>query len=107
MTKAILNAFAKQGDTSQKQPDQIDVIAKFFNPMGAGTWYCYEYNPDDRIFWGFANLGDPAFAECGTISLDELESVRLPLGLSIERDMYFPPMKLSEVIEKVKKGEHI
>jgi hypothetical protein len=37
LTKALLKKFAKVG----RQEDKKDplVIAKFFNPAGAGTWY--------------------------------------------------------------------
>jgi len=110
ITKEIQNAFDKQGETAQMPPSDIVVICKLFNPTGAGTWYLYEQdrvNPD--IYWCFANLGDTYLAECGTVSLSELMSVRLPLGLSIERDMQFPvgKMILADVISKVKSGGHV
>ena len=103
ITKEILNAFKKQGDTSQKKPEDIKVICKLFNPVGAGTWWLYEMEDDD-IFWCFALLDEPMFAECGTVSLNELKSLRLPFGLSIERDSSFSPgdKTLAEVIAKVK-----
>ena len=107
LTKELLKQFEKQGDTSEKSIDEITVIAKFFNPMGAGTWYLYEYNPEDRIFMGFANLGDPVMAELGSVSLDELESLKLPFGMGIERDRYFQPMPLRKVVDTVKAGGHI
>ena len=49
----------------------------------------------DRIGFGFATL-DGQFGELGYISLDEIESVKLPLGLKIERDLYFTPKTLKE-----------
>jgi len=107
LTKEVLNAFEKQGDTSNMKPDEIKIIAKFFNPVGRGTWYCYEYDTRNRIFWGYVNLGDPQFAECGTISLDELEGVRLLMGLGIERDRHFGDYTLQEVIDKVEAGVHV
>lgn len=81
---------------------------KLFNPCGAGTWYIYE-KIDDDIYMCFANLGDPTFAECGSVSLSELMSLRLPFGLKIERDMYFKPlsMTLKEVMDKVESGVHV
>ena len=110
ITKAIEKAFEKQGDTSAMSASEIKIVMKLFNPVGAGTWYIYEReqgNPD--IMWCFANLGDPDFAECGTVSLSELESLRLPFGLKIERDMHFDPLSitLEEVITKIKSGKHV
>jgi hypothetical protein len=102
LTKAILKAFKEQGDTSQKSASEIKVIAKFFNPVGAGIWFISEYYEDDKIFFGYANLGDDVCAELGTVSLQELESYRGPLGLGIERDLHFPIGKytLQEVMDK-------
>ena len=108
ITKEIQTAFDKQGDTADKSATEIVVICKLFNPVGAGTWYLYEQMNDD-IYWCFANLGDITMAELGTVSMNELMSLRLPLGLSIERDMYFPvgKMILQDVMDKVRAGEHI
>lgn len=108
ITKAIEAAFAKQGDTSQKSMADIMIVAKYFNPMGAGTWYLYEHLEDD-IYMGFVTLGYPEDAECGTVSMTELQELRLPFGLGIERDMHFDPlsMTLKEVYDKVKSGGHV
>ena len=65
-----------------------DVLVKFFNPCGAGTWYVFEAekNGNDWEFFGLVDLDEK---ELGYFTLSELESIRLPFGLSIERDMYF------------------
>ena len=108
LTKEVLNAFAKQGKTGNKSMKDIKIVLKLFNPCGAGTWYLYE-KEDDDIYWGFVNLGDIMCAECGTVSMSELMSLRLPFGLHIERDMHFKPlsMSLEEVINLVKAGKHV
>ena len=98
MTKAILEAFKKLGYRGDKDAKDVKIIVKYFNPTGAGSWYCYEYDPKDRILYGFANLGDDVNAECGTISLDELESFRGMFGLGIERDLHFGEHTLKEVM---------
>ena len=70
-----------------------ELIAKFFNPTGVGTWYITEgsrlENGDYEMF-GYCHLGDDEFAEFGSILLSELENIELPLGLSIEQDLYVP-----------------
>jgi hypothetical protein len=108
LTKEVLNAFAKQGKTGNKSMKDIKIVLKLFNPCGAGTWYLYE-KEDDDIFWGFVNLGDVDCAECGTVSMSELMSLRLPFGLHIERDMHFKPLSISleQVINLVKSGKHV
>lgn len=75
------------------------VIAKFFNPTGQGTWLITEGdvirdeqgNIEDVEMFGFVNLVGMDCAELGYVSLNELQSIRLPLfGLTIERDLYYP-----------------
>lgn len=108
ITKAIEQAFVKQGDTSQKSMSEIKIVMKLFNPTGAGTWYIYE-KLDNDIYMAFVNLNDPEMAECGTVSMQELLSIRLPFGLHIERDMHFEPLEktLQSVIDIVKAGGHV
>jgi len=109
MTKEIERAFERQGDTSRKSADEIKVIAKWFNPTGVGTWYCYEYDREDNTMWCFVEMGDPRFAESGRVSVDELQSFRGRWGLGIERDKLFPIGKytLSEVRDKIRSGGHL
>lgn len=97
MTKAILDRFQKVG--RQENSEDPIIIAKFFNPVGAGTWYATEYDPETRIFFGYVILfGVGAIEnEWGSFSLDELESVRGIMGLGIERDIHFGEKKFSEV----------
>lgn len=108
LTKEILRRLPPIGSTAELKPDLVKVPLKLFNPSGAGTWYITEYDPEERLAFGFANLGDPIMAELGYVSLDELESVRLPFGLKIERDMSFDPnTTLKEVMDTIKSGGHI
>ena len=103
LTKEILNKFEKQGKVDDMPSDKAKVICKFFNPTGGGTWYAIEYNADERMFFGFADLGNPDFAEFGYFSLDELESLKVPpFGLSIERDRHFAPMTVTELKKQYK-----
>ena len=72
-----------------------DVVAhvKFFTPDGNWTWYVTEFDGQDMLF----GLIDGFDKELGYISLSELQSVRGPLGLPIERDMYWTPKTLGEI----------
>lgn len=75
------------------------VHLKFFTPDANWTWYVTEGSPrgDDFIFFGYVIGLD---SEWGYFSLAELESVRGPLGLPIERDLYFEPRPLSQVVKE-------
>lgn len=100
LTKEVIEEFKMQGDTCAKSAGEVMVIAKFFNPTGVGTWFATEYDPVDRTFFGYANLGDPEMAELGTFSLDELQEYKGRFGLGIERDLHFHDHTLQEVIDK-------
>ncbi|MCA9831540.1 MAG: DUF2958 domain-containing protein [Dehalococcoidia bacterium] len=73
-----------------------DAVAyvKFFDPCGAATWYITEFDGDDILF-GLCDLGfgEP---ELGYVNLSELQAVRGPLGLGVERDLYWTPRALRE-----------
>ena len=72
----------------RRDDDHVPVV-KFFNPVGAATWLVTEMDPEDNDYlFGLADLG-MGFPELGGISLSELQSFRGPLGLGIERDLYF------------------
>ncbi len=96
ITPEIQARFAEVGDQSETKNPLI--IAKFFNPVGAGTWYATEYNPDTKISYGFVTgLG---YDEWGSFSIDEMESIKLPFGLSIERDLYYNEQRFDELFPK-------
>jgi len=67
--------------------DPVPVV-KFFNPCGAATWLATELDDDGDTLFGLADLGFGS-PELGSFSLTEIASVRLPLGLRIERDLHF------------------
>jgi len=69
------------------EPDPVPVV-KFFNPIGAATWLATELFDDNDSCFGLADLGFGA-PELGLFSLSELAGVRLPFGLTIERDIAF------------------
>lgn len=82
---------------TEKVPVEDKIIqVKFFNPFGRGTWYGVEYDPEDRLFFGFCELFEGE-GEWGYFSLTELESISFGPGLGIERDLYFKPCKFSDL----------
>jgi len=69
---------------------------KFFTPDSDWTWYASEFDGEDTFF-GLVSGYD---VELGYFSLKELQETRGPMGLQIERDLYFEPKMLRELKEK-------
>ena len=95
MTKELEKQFKKMG--SQENKSDPIVIAKFFNPTGAGTWYATEYDPASRDFFGYVSIFGDYNDELGYFNLYELQSYKGKFGLGIERDLYFKQQPLSKV----------
>jgi hypothetical protein len=91
-------------------PAEIDFfpVVKLFDPCGAATWLLTEIDPSDEdVAWGLCDLG-MGFPEFGTVSLAELAAIRSPLGLGIERDLYFEARRLiSAYIKAAGKADRI
>lgn len=69
---------------------------KLFNPAGQGTWYIAGVDPDGQAV-GVADLGyGPEF---GGISIAEIVALRARFGLPIERDLYFKPTPIKDLME--------
>lgn len=99
LTKAIektLPAFY----TTQNTENPI-VQVKFFTPTSSWTWYGIEYNPEDRLFWGLVYGHEREF---GYFSLDELENIKGPFGIGVERDISFSPKPISQCSNPCEKG---
>lgn len=65
---------------------QAQVLVKYFNPLGAGTWIALEGSPegDDFTFFGYCCIQE---WEYGYFSLNELKQVQ-ESGIPIEIDLY-------------------
>ena len=82
---------------SQETNEDPIVHAKFFCPWSNRTWFVTEGKAEegDFRFFGYV-IGHEE--EWGYFLLSELESVKGPGGLTIERDLYFNPGPLSQVL---------
>jgi len=98
LTKQLKKRFDQVGSQERKR-DPL-VIAKFFDPVGTGTWYATEYYQDGQVFFGYVSIFGDWNDEWGFFSLSELEGIRGPLGMGIERDLYFSEKPISEVEPK-------
>ena len=91
LTNEIINKFKKYPLYSQDGKGENSVVlVKYFNPCGAGTWLITEAEeqPDgDWLLFGYCHIH---CFEWGYVMLSELENLKLPFGLTIERDLYIP-----------------
>jgi len=75
---------------------------KYFTPSSSWTWYITEGSPikdegGKEVDFHFFGLVDGHEKELGYVALSELESVRGPMGLPIERDLWWKPKMLEEI----------
>lgn len=71
--------------------------------MGGSDWYAAEYDPEDRLFFGYAVQGrNHQSSEWGYFGLDELRSISVN-GIEVDRDLYWTP-KLARSIEDIMRG---
>ena len=101
LTKAQKEKLVKNHEHHKKywndehpQYKEFKAVVKLFNPTGHGTWYLSELDPETNIAFGLCDLGHP---ELGYVSLDELASTRVSMGLGIERDRWFTPKSFEEL----------
>jgi hypothetical protein len=82
---------------------------KWFTPSSSWTWYVTEGSPEkdqdgnvaDYTLFG---LVDGLEKELGYFRLSEIESVRGPMGLPIERDLWWEPKTLEEIAPEMFKS---
>lgn len=71
---------------------------KLFTPDSNWTWFILEISKEDlNTCFGYVQGVE---SELGYFTIKELESVRGPLGLAIERDLMFKPTPLSKIKER-------
>jgi len=92
LTKEIKTKAEKQYDKGSDMNQEV--VAKFFNPIGQGTWYLMNKSPEDDYCWGIVDWME---IEVGSFSIKELEELQLPMGMKIERDRYFTPIKAEKL----------
>ena len=91
LTNEIINKFKKYPLYSQDGKGENSVVlVKYFNSVGLGTLLITEAEeqPDgDWLLFGYCHIH---CFEWGYVMLSELENLKLPFGLTIERDLYIP-----------------
>jgi len=98
LTKAIRRKLSALYTNEEQGTDALAIV-KFFTPDSSWTWYASEFDGDD-LFFGLAVGDEP---ELGYFRLSELQSVRGRLGLPVERDRFYKPTPLRELLEQHEK----
>jgi hypothetical protein len=96
LTKEIRKRLPPLGSNEETPPEEMIAQVKFFTPDSGWTWYGVEFDGTD-VFWGWVQGVEEEF---GTFSLSELQSVRGTLGLPVERDKFFEPTPLKELMKE-------
>lgn len=99
LTKEIINKLPALGSQDGKDAKDVPIVVKFFCTWNNWTWYATEGEQQDDT-WVFFGLVRGHEVELGYFSLAEIESVKGPFGLKIERDMYFGEHTLAEAKEE-------
>lgn len=98
-TATIIKKFEKNPIGSQDGKGlEAKVLVKYFNPCGRGTWLITEaekLEDGDWLLYGYCHIYE---WEWGYVSLRELESIKLPFGLTIERDLYSAGEKVKDFL---------
>lgn len=97
VTKEILKRLKPFKTYEGKPHDEIPIAVKFFTPSSSWTWWVIEgevQEDGDILFFGLVQGFEQ---EWGYFSLSELQSVRGPFGLPIERDKYFGDKTIADV----------
>lgn len=90
ITKAIERKLAATPlySTDGTPVEEKEVLVKFFNPTGAGTWWVFEAERLEDGDWRFFGLAEIHERELGYFHLSELTAIRGRFGLPVERDLY-------------------
>lgn len=97
MTKELEKKMPTYEEIEDVKYDDLKVLVHYFNPAGRGNWFGVSYDPETRIMFGYVSIFGDWNDEAGDFSLQELEELKLPLGLSIERNLHWTPKSLKEV----------
>ncbi|MFZ1989142.1 MAG: hypothetical protein WAW96_05155, partial [Alphaproteobacteria bacterium] len=71
--------------------------ARFHSVVAFTKHWTYITLGDDDFRWGYAIIGNPAFAEWGFISFTELKHIRVPPGIEVDCELFDPPLRASEI----------
>ena len=96
-TENQLNRIPKLYATENIPSKDKIIYLHFF--IGGSDWYIAEYDPIERLFYGYTILnGDLEMAEWGYISFDELLVIRAGF-VEVDREVNWKPIAVKQIHE--------
>lgn len=84
----------KIGANAANSAESLVFYIKLFTPWTYWTWFIAEADFETGEAFGYVH---GHFKELGYFDLNEIAELKGPLGLTVERDLYFDPKKFAEV----------
>jgi hypothetical protein len=105
MTPEILERLKQNNLT--KDNDHSPVV-KYFTPWASATWLISNIDVDDGdLMFGLCDLGHGS-PELGYVLLSDLEEIKGPYGLKVERDLHFKANRpMSEYVIAARAAQRI
>ncbi len=99
VTKELERAFLANPLYSgeEKSLEEKAILAKYFTPDSNWTWYVLEADRLKNGDWEFFGYVQGFESEYGPFLLSDLEKAHGPMGLAIERDLYFEGKTMMDV----------
>ncbi len=94
LNQTLLDRFRELGNQDIKDPI---IVAKFFASWSNWTWYATSYDETEGLFFGIISGTQ---VELGYFSIQDLKGLSGPMGLNIERDLYWKEKRLSELTKR-------
>lgn len=98
ITKQLEKTIPKLYSTENTPTQEKKVYIHYFIPLLNWDWWICEYDKEEKLFFGYANLNDPQNAEWGYVSLTELEDISEAYpACQVERELNFQPTIISQI----------
>lgn len=88
LTAALRTHLRRNADISAHREQDHKPVVKFFTPDAQATWLFSELAADEDTLFGLCDLGQGT-PELGYASLAEIQALRGPMRLLVERDRFF------------------
>ena len=97
LTEKLRKSIPKLYETETVEGPEKVAQVKLFLPGTPWTWYLIEYDGEDHCF-GLVDSGmDYGGVEFGYFSIKEIEGLKSPWGLKVERDLHWEPTKIDYI----------
>jgi hypothetical protein len=94
----MLNTLPILYSSENLKAEQVNCPIRLFNRVGPQQWFPTEFDPNERLLFGWSSLGDGFYPELGFTSLDELLSLKkVTISFLLDIDHTWETKTLAEV----------